>query len=65
MMKKIKNTFIYIGQFITNPVKKIAAIPISDKAIEFFNKHVWFRLLLAAVITAAIYLIYKFSPEIL
>lgn len=57
-MKKIKKVFVYIGQLIVNPIKKLASFPITDKFIEFVNKHVWLRFLVALLITTAGFLYY-------
>lgn len=54
-MNKIKTTFTFIGQLIINPIKKIASIPVSDRFIEFINKHLWLKLLIALILTSLIF----------
>ena len=53
-MRKIKNFFLKVGQTIVNPITTIASIIVSARILIFMNKHVWLKLLIAAVLTAGI-----------
>lgn len=56
-MNKIRAFFIWLGKLIITPLKAVVTIPISDRFIGFMNKHIWLRMLMAALITALILVI--------
>lgn len=53
-MNKVKAFFKWLVKLIVTPIAAIVTIPISDRFINFINKHIWLRILISGAITAVI-----------
>lgn len=63
-MEKVKSFFEFLLKLIITPLQAIVSIPVSDRFINFMNKHVWLRILISGIIMLIIVFFVHFKELI-
>lgn len=53
-MNKAKSFFKWLLKLIVTPITAIVTIPVSDRFINFMNKHFWLRMLISGIIMGTV-----------